>query len=114
MEDNDNDRNTPRRLAVGEANTNDEENEKLNELQKHQAELLAEYKARVRNVRRENDQEELNALGQEWEKLRRKYRETIENVLKTNNPTNKGNKNAAIAERLPLAKKPKKLSLIHI
>ena len=50
MKDNDNDRNTPRRLAVGEANTNDEENEKLNELQKHQAELLAEYK--VRGVQR--------------------------------------------------------------
>ena len=113
MKDNDNDRNTPRRLAVGEANTNDEENEKLNELQKHQAELLAEYKARVRNVRRENDQEELNALGQEWEKLRRKYRETIDNVLKTNNPTNKGNKNAAIAELLPLAKKPKKSNPVH-
>ena len=113
MKDNDNNRSTPRRLAVSEANTNDEENEKLNELQKHQAELLAEYKARVRNVRRENDQEELNALGQEWEKLRRKYRETIENVLKTNNPTNKGNKNAAIAERLPLAKKPKKSNPVY-
>ena len=67
MKDNDNNRSTPRRLAVSEANTNDEENEKLNELQKHQAELLSEYKARVLNVRRENDQEELNALGQEWE-----------------------------------------------
>ena len=113
MKDNDNNRSTPRRLAVSEANTNDEENEKLNELQKHQAELLSEYKARVRNVRRENDLEELNALGQEWEKLRRKYRETIENVLKTNNPTNKGNKNAAIAERLPLAKKPKKSNPVY-
>ena len=46
-------------------------------------------------------------------KLRRKYRETIDNVLKTNNPTNKGNKNAAIAERLPLAKKPKKSNPVY-